>query len=223
MEKRILIVEDDNDINDILSKTLKDNGFAPIKTYSGTEALLYLKEDIDLVILDLMLPGLSGEEVIKKIKEEKDLPVLILSSKDSMDSKLALLNGGADDYMTKPFNLDELLARVNILLKRSPKNFESTKLSFKDLKLDPKNFKALFKDKDLNLTKSEFKILEVLMSNPRQVFTKEAIYENVFGDYYLATDNSINVHVSNIRKKIKEYTDDEYIKTVWGIGFKLSK
>lgn len=222
MNKKVLIVEDDNDINDIVSKTLETNDFTCIKTYSGTEALIYLKEDIDLVILNLMLPGLSGEEVIRKIKEQKDVPVLILSSKDSMDSKLALLNGGADDYMTKPFNLDELLARVNILIKRNT-NIENSKITFKDLSLDTNNYKALFKGHDLNLTKSEFKILNLLMSNPKQVFTKENIYENVFGDYYMTTDNSINVHVSNIRKKIKEYTDEEYIKTVWGIGFKLEK
>lgn len=131
MKKKILIVEDDNDINNILSKTLESNDYSCIKAYSGTEALIYLKEDIDMVILDLMLPGLSGEEVIQKIKKAKDIPVLILSSKDSMDSKLALLNGGADDYMTKPFNLDELLARVNILLKRTNNSKRNSIQSFK--------------------------------------------------------------------------------------------
>lgn len=223
MKKRVLIVEDDNDINNILSESLRANGFDCLKAYSGTEALLYIKEELDLVILDLMLPGLPGEEVIKKIKEEKEIPVLILSSKDSMDSKLALLNGGADDYMTKPFNIDELLARANILTRRKNKSEKDTKKEYKNISLDDKSFRALYKDKDLDLTKSEYKILELLMSNPRQVFTKEIIYEYVFGDFYMANDNSVNVHISNIRKKIKKYTDDDYIKTVWGIGFKLDK
>lgn len=223
MNKRVLIVEDDNDINNIVSETLTENDFSCTKAYSGTEALIYLKEDFDLVILDLMLPGLSGEELIREIRKNSNIPVLILSSKDSMDSKLALLNGGADDYITKPFNLDELVARVNILLRRTISNSINKLLIYKDLSLDSNNFIASIKKNDLNLTKSEFKILELLMSRPNQVFTKENLYEYTFGDYYLTTDNSINVHISNIRKKIKKYTDQEYIETVWGIGFKISK
>ena len=195
------------------------NDFICKKVYSGTEALIYLKDDFDLFILDLMLPGLAGEKVIEEIRKVTNAPVLVLSSKDSMDSKLALLRGGADDYMTKPFNLEELLARANILTKRSEHSGQN--LTYKSLRLDTNNYQAYVDDMPLALTKTEFKILELLISNPKQVFTKENLYEYSQGDYYLATDNSINVHISNLRKKIKKYSKEDYIETVWGIGFKL--
>ena len=219
MAKNVLIIEDDNDINDIISEVLTKNDFICKKVYSGTEALIYLKDDFDLFILDLMLPGLAGEKVIEEIRKTSNAPVLVLSSKDSMDSKLALLRGGADDYMTKPFNLEELLARVNILTKRSEHSVQN--LTYKSLRLDTDNYQAYIDDMLLALTKTEFKILELLISNPKQVFTKENLYEYSQGDYYLATDNSINVHISNLRKKIKRYSKEDYIETVWGIGFKL--
>lgn len=222
MAKKVLIIEDDNDINNIISEFLTKNGFSCKKVYSGTEALIYLNDNFDLFILDLMLPGLAGEEVIGELRKVTSAPVLVLSSKDSMDSKLALLKGGADDYMTKPFNLEELLARANILTKRSGFSSSKQTLSYKSIKLDTNNYQAYVDYNPLSLTKSEFKILELLISNPKQVFTKENLYEYSQGDYYLATDNSINVHISNIRKKIKKYTDEEYIETVWGIGFKLN-
>lgn len=219
MAKNVLIIEDDNDINDIISEVLTKNDFICKKVYSGTEALIYLKDGFDLFILDLMLPGLAGEKVIEEIRKVTDAPVLVLSSKDSMDSKLALLRGGADDYMTKPFNLEELLARANILTKRSEHSGQN--LTYKSLRLDTDNYQAYVDDMPLALTKTEFKILELLISNPKQVFTKENLYEYSQGDYYLATDNSINVHISNLRKKIKKYSKEDYIETVWGIGFKL--
>lgn len=221
MDKKVLIIEDENDINDLISEVLTKNGFACKKVYSGTEALIYIKESFDLFILDLMLPGMSGEKVIEEIRKVTNTPVLVLSSKDSMDSKLALLRGGADDYMTKPFNLEELVARANVLTKRN-KPSPSQKLSYKSLSIDSNNYQAYVNNKILPLTKTEFKILELLVSHPKQVFTKENLYEYSQGDYYLATDNSINVHISNLRKKIKKYTDEEYIETVWGIGFKLT-
>lgn len=219
MAKNVLIIEDDNDINDIISEVLTKNDFICKKVYSGTEALIYLKDGFDLFILDLMLPGLAGEKVIEEIRKTTNAPVLVLSSKDSMDSKLALLRGGADDYMTKPFNLEELLARANILTKRSEHSGQN--LTYKSLRLDTDNYQAYVDDMPLALTKTEFKILELLISNPKQVFTKENLYEYSQGDYYLATDNSINVHISNLRKKIKKYSKEDYIETVWGIGFKL--
>ena len=221
MAKNVLIIEDDNDINGIISETLTKNNFICKKVYSGTEALIYIKDNFDLFILDLMLPGLAGEKVIEEIRKVTNAPVLVLSSKDSMDSKLALLKGGADDYMTKPFNLEELIARVNILTKRSEISSPSKNISYKSLRLDTDNYQAYIDNTPLSLTKTEFKILELLLSNPKQVFTKENLYEYSQGDYYLATDNSINVHISHLRKKIKKYTKEDYIETVWGIGFKL--
>ncbi|MDO5047697.1 MAG: response regulator transcription factor [Anaerococcus sp.] len=222
MDKRILIVEDDKDISDIIAKTLLMNNFTYNRAYSGTEALLYMKENFDVIILDLMLPGLSGEEVLSEIKKIKDIPVLVLSSKDSIDSKLALLNGGADDYMTKPFNLDELIARVNILAKRNRQPINEGRLTYRELILDTRTYKAYIGKENLKLTKAEFRILKLFLENPNQVFTKEQIYEHTWEDYFIENDNSISVHVSNIRKKIKAHSQKEYIETVWGIGFKLS-
>ena len=222
MAKKVLIIEDDNDINNIISEFLTKNGFTCKKVYSGTEALIYLNDNFDLFILDLMLPGLAGEEVIGELRKVTSAPVLVLSSKDSMDSKLALLKGGADDYMTKPFNLEELLARAIILTKRGEHSSSKQNLTYKSIKLDSNNYQAYVDDNPLSLTKSEFKILELLISNPKQVFTKENLYEYSQGDYYLPTDNSINVHISNLRKKIKKFTKEDYIETVWGIGFKLA-
>lgn len=221
MNKKVLIIEDDNDINNLVSDFLTKNGFICKKAYSGTEALIYLRDDFDLFILDLMLPGMDGEKVIEEIRKVTSAPVLILSSKDSMDSKLTLLRGGADDYMTKPFNLEELVAKANILTKKIEKQNKNN-ISHKSLSLEPHNYQAFIDGKLLNLTKTEFKILELLMSNPKQVFTKENLYEYCQGDYYLANDNSINVHISNLRKKLKKYTDEDYIETIWGIGFKLA-
>ena len=221
MAKKVLIIEDDNDINDLISNVLTKNNFNCKKAYSGTEALLYLNDDFDLFILDLMLPGIDGEKVIEEIRKVTGTPVLVLSSKDSMDSKLALLRGGPDDYMTKPFNLEELVARANILTKRI-ENQAKNNISYKSLSLDSNNYQAFINNNLLSLTKTEFKILELLISNPKRVFTKENLYEYCQGDYYLANDNSINVHISNLRKKIKKYTDEDYIETVWGIGFKLA-
>lgn len=223
MKGTILIVEDDNDINRILKESLEKEGFSCIQSYSGTEALFHVKENIDLVVLDLMLPGLTGEEVLIKLREQKDIPILVLSAKDSMDSKLHLLQNGADDYMTKPFNIDELLARIQILLKRASKTASNSEILFyKDLKLDCKNFLLTVSDKKVDLTKSEFKILELFLRHPKQVFSKEQIYEYAWEDYYMGMDSTIHVHISNIRKKLKRVSKAEYIETVWGIGFKLA-
>ena len=208
MKNTILIVEDDENINEIIKKTLNINNFNSIQAYSGTEALLYLEKyrNIDVIILDLMLPGISGEDVLKKLKEnKKNIPILVLSSKDSIDSKLSLLNGGASDYMTKPFNIDELIARINVLIRNKKYNTNiDKKLKHKDLSLDINTYTAYILDKKLNLTKSEFNILKLFLENPNQVFTKEQIYENIWDDISILSDNSINVHISNIRKKINK-------------------
>lgn len=224
MKEKILIVEDDNDINEIIRKSLNIKGFNTYQAYSGTEALIYLKKDIDLVILDLMLPGLSGEDLILRIKESKDLPILVLSAKDSMDSKLKLLNGGASDYMTKPFNIDELIARVKILLKNGRKLRENMgTLKYKDLEIDENTYGVYVGGKSIKLTKSEFNILKLFLENPKKVFTKNQIYEHIFDEYSYENDNSINVHISNLRKKIQKYSKEKYIETVWGVGYILSK
>ena len=223
MENTVLIVEDDTDINNLVKEALEQANYRCVQSFSGTEALLLAKDmNFTVIILDLMLPGLSGEELLPKIKEIQTAPIIILSAKDALDSKLQLLTNGADDYLTKPFSIEELIARVNILAKRQHNLSNSHFCQFKELKLDSKNYTAFLGSYDLNLTTLELRILEILIKNPNRVFSKQDLYNLVWDDYYIGGDKTINVHISNIRKKIKRYTDEEYIETVWGIGFKLS-
>jgi len=168
-------------------------------------------EDYSVILLDLMLPGLSGEDLLPKLKAVRDTPIMVLSAKDTLDSKLDLLTNGADDYMTKPFSLEELMARVNILSKRFQTEKPHKLLKYKDLILDQENYTAEVKGHDLNLTVSELKILSLLMQYPDRVFTKQDIYEYAWDEHYVGSDKTINVHISNIRKKLNAFTDVEYI------------
>lgn len=235
MGAKILIVEDDNYINNMIKDALELAGYDCIQAFSGTEGLLLLKESPELVILDLMLPGKSGDEVIKQIKAERDIPVIVVSAKDSVDSKIELLRLGADDYLTKPFDIKELEVRVEVRLRRyresHPDNAAQTAgsapadagiITFKEIKMNPACFSLTVNDAPIELTKHEFRILELLVKNPARAFTKQSIYEYVWDDSYLGEDKTINVHISNIRKKLKAATATDYIETVWGIGFKLN-
>ena len=223
--ERILIVEDDTDINNLLAKALTKSGYDCRQAFSGTEGLLYAKtEPFSLAILDLMLPGLGGEELLKKLREFTAMPVIILSAKDSLDSKIDLLTAGAEDYMTKPFELDELIVRVGVQLRRfSGQEVQTKQLTHKSLTLKPDEMTAQVHGTELSFTKQEYKILELLMKNPNRVFSKQDIYDYAWEGFYIGEDKTINMHISNIRKKIKAICEEEYIETVWGIGFKLSK
>lgn len=217
--KSILIVEDDMDIHNLIKEILENEKYNVIDSYSGTEALRILdKEEVDLVLLDLMLPGLNGEEVIKSVK---DIPIIVISAKVSPDSKVQALLSGANDYLTKPFNKDELLARIKVQL-RINKNVNK-KLEYKDMVLDDYEHKVYIKNKSIFLTKTEYAILKQLLLNAEQVVTKSKLLE-LISDYTLDCDeNSLKVHISNIRRKIRNITDEEYIESVWGIGFKMCK
>lgn len=224
--KSILIIEDDTDINNMIAETLTKEAYTCTQAFSGTEGLLYAeKEKFQVVILDLMLPGLNGEAVLKKIKEKQQVPVIVVSARDSLDSKVNLLTMGADDYITKPFAIQELVARVHVqsrkVLNDSKENEDL--LKYKNLTLNRSSFSAFVKEQELVLTKQEFKILELLISHPERVFSKQDIYDYAWNDIYIGEDKTINVHISNIRKKIKPLTGEEYIETVWGIGFRLAK
>ncbi|WP_394924757.1 response regulator transcription factor [uncultured Robinsoniella sp.] len=227
MEK-ILIVEDDNDINQLLSKILEKKGYETTSAYSGTEARLCLSlSSYDLVIIDLMLPGIPGEELLEHIREKSNVPVIVLTAKTSLDDKVHLLKSGADDYMTKPFARDEILARVEAQLRRyktySLPPVHETVYVYKDLKIDGDARSAVIGQMPLHLTIYEFDILLLLVKNPSRVYSKNALYQEVWHGNYLGEDNTINVHISNIRSKIgKIRGDEEYIKTVWGIGFKMA-
>ena len=222
----ILIVEDDVHINQIVTDALNKQGMQCTQAYSGTEARLHIQhQKFDLIILDLMLPGLSGEDFIKALRTDMDksTPVIILSSKDKLDHKLELFRYGADDYMTKPFEVEELLARVHVQLKRSSENEQTRTLKHNGLVIDIDNFSASINGEPLALTRKEFKILELLIKHPTRIFTKRDLYELAWEEIYIGEDKTITVHVSNLRQKIKAHTDEPYIDTVWGIGFRLSK
>jgi DNA-binding response OmpR family regulator len=224
--KNILIIEDDKDINNLISEVLTKNGYTCTQAFTGTEGLMCVaRESYSLILLDLMLPNLCGEVLLPEIRKSQEVPVIVMSAKDSIDSKVQLLNSGADDYITKPFDLNELVARVGVQIRRydtTPSN-NDTLITFKDLVLNKSNFDVTVKNENIILTKHEFKILELLIANPDKVFSKQDIYDYAWEDYYIGEDKTVNVHISNIRRKIRQVTDTEYIETVWGIGFKLKK
>ncbi|MBQ3566991.1 MAG: response regulator transcription factor [Oscillospiraceae bacterium] len=220
----ILIIEDDTYINNLIFRALSKEGYSCQQAFSGTEGLLYAKSGkFSLAVLDLMLPGINGEELLPKLKNDFSIPVIVLSAKDSLDSKIDLLNAGADDYMTKPFEIGELIARIGVQLRRSSGKRASSLLTHKKLVLNLEEMSAEIDGQILSFTKHEYKILELFMENPSRVFTKQDIYDYAWDDIYIGEDKTVNMHISNIRKKLKAVTDEEYIETVWGIGFKLSK
>lgn len=224
--KNILIIEDDTDINNVISETLTKAGYHCTQAFSGTEALMCLDRDtFALAVMDLMLPGLSGESLLPKLKEKQQIPVIVVSAKDSLDSKVNLLTSGAEDYLTKPFEIQELVARVGVQIRRfaGDDDVNSKMLKYKDLVLNQESFTASVNGTEIPLTKQEFKILELLLSHPNKVHSKQEIYDYAWDDIYIGEDKTINVHISNIRKKLKAVTEDEYIDTVWGIGFRLAK
>lgn len=216
----ILLVEDEMNIHQMVKEYLEKHGEECISAYAGTEALLQLQlHDVDLVLLDLMLPGMNGEVLIEKIKAQYVCPVIVVSAKNDLADKVGLLNKGADDYLCKPFALEELYARIQVQLRRSPK-IPNKELEVHGLKLMNDQRTLWIQGTSVLLTRHEYKIMELLMSHPKQAFTKKEIYEYAWEDFYAADDKTINVHISNIRGKCSFY-DKEIIETIWGIGFKM--
>ena len=223
----ILVIEDDNDISKMICDLLEQNGYNAKPACSGTEALMTFNNKVNLVLLDLMLPGLKGEDVLEEIRKHSKVPIIGLSAKSDKASTINLLKSGADDYIVKPFNNDELLARIEAQLRRynqsSSLPSEDNKLSYKDISIDKETYSVQVGDIPVNLTKREFLILELLMEYPKKVFTKSNLYEHVWNDEFFGDENTINVHISNIRSKLSKVNpSEEYIQTVWGIGFKMS-
>jgi len=200
---------------------LKKENYDTYNAYSGTEALLLLeKEKYDLILLDLMLPGLKGEEIIKKVN---NVPIIVLSAKISSDDKVNCLLSGASDYITKPFEAQELLARIEVQLRSNNKNNVLDNLKYKDLELLSDKHTLLVCNNKVSLTKTEYAILKQLLLNKTQVITKNKLLDLISIDTEDCDENSLRVHISNLRKKIKKYSDEEYVESVWGVGFKIKE
>lgn len=218
MEK-ILIIDDDVHIGNMLEEALIKEGFHVSRAYSGTEALLVLESGRpDLILLDLMLPGLSGEEVLQRIK---GIPVIVISAKVDVDSKVDLLLGGAADYLTKPFHIRELLARIAVQLRRAKNLPESSRYVFEEITLDADLHKVFIDQEEVKLTRTEYAVLLSLMQNPGQVLTRSTLLDRISMETPDCTESSLKMHVSNLRKKLREVNKKDYIEAVWGIGFKL--
>ncbi|RZI48716.1 response regulator transcription factor [Lactococcus kimchii] len=220
---KLLIIEDNNEIQNLLLN-LFENDYDIVSAYSGTEGLsLFERQNIDLVLLDIMLPGKTGDEVLKEIRQQSSVPVIIMTALSEKNRISEYLLAGANDYVTKPFDLDELAARVLVQLRNYevPSNKSET-LVVGNLSLNSEDFTAKVCEMEIRLSQREFGILSVLMKNPKQIFTKERLYEAVWQETYLPGDNSINTHLSNLRKKLARLdAQTDYIETIWGLGVRI--
>lgn len=218
--KTIAIIDDDIYIGDMLEQVLRNNSYDVLRAYSGTEALYLLSQKKpDLVLLDLMLPGLSGEEVLPHIE---NIPVIVLSAKVDVQDKINLLLGGAADYMTKPFDTGELLARIAVQFRKKESSVTTDKLEVGDINLDMTSHEVTVKTEPVHLTKTEYAILKLLMQNPKQVIAKSVILDRISEDTPDCTESSLKQHISNLRKKLRDIGGEDYIEAVWGIGFKMA-
>ena len=223
----LLIVEDERALCDTVARSLRRSAYSVDCCYDGEKALELLEtERYDLVLLDLMLPGLTGEEFIAEMRQKKTMPIIVLSAKAGLEDRVNVLRLGADDFIPKPFDNAEVLARVEAQLRRY-KQFSggggSAVLTHGDLTLDREGVTVTAAGKPVTVTAREFDILTLLMEHPKKVFTREQLYEQVWGGEYMGDDNTVNVHISNLRAKLAKASPAEYIKTVWGIGFKMAE
>ena len=229
---KLLIVEDDNEIGDILDKYLKSNGYEIDRSSNGIDAINKIQaNDYALVLLDIMLPYKSGDQVLKTVRETSQVPVIIISAKDMVQTKIDVMRMGADDYITKPFDLDEVLVRIEAVLRRTAginKNSASTGepniITHKNLEMNLDSVRVTVKGQEITLTSKEYAILQLLLTNPDKMFSKSNIYESVWEEGYIYDDNTLMVHISNLRNKLKDVDpEEEYIETIWGMGYRLSK
>ena len=217
----ILIIDDDIHINEMLEEVLIQEGYQVSHAYSGTEALLFLaNEKPDLILLDLMLPGLTGEEVLSQIEK---IPVIVMSARVEVKDKVALLLNGAEDYITKPFEIEELLARIVVQLRKSTRLDSSEKLMYREITVNMVTHEAWVEEHEVKLTKTEFAILKILLEHPKQVITKTVLLDRVSEETPDCMESSLRVHISNLRKKLREISGKDYIEAVWGIGFKMAE
>ncbi|WP_066228950.1 response regulator transcription factor [Metabacillus fastidiosus] len=226
---RVLIAEDEKEIGDLLKKYIERELYMVDVAMDGEEALsLFEKNTYNLVILDLMMPKIDGIEVCRKLREKTNVPILMITAKDHEADKIVGLSIGADDYITKPFSVNEVVARTKALMRRflilgSDNGLqEKTLLKFKGLSIDMKKYIVYIADEEISLTAKELELLKFMASNPEQVFTKSQLFRNVWGDSYLEDDNTVMVHIRKLRKKIEvDPSNPLFIQTVWGIGYKF--
>ena len=217
---KILIVEDDEDIGAVLQRELTKDGFEVIRAVTGTEGRLMLAQNPDLILMDLMLPGLTGEELLTHIP--KETPVIAVSARSTVDDKVSLLAGGCVDYITKPFDIKELKARVNVALRTAEGNKTGGgRITCGDMLIDTDRHEVSISGRELKLTRTEYAILKMLATGKGRVISKSELLDLIKTETPDCTESSVKVHISNLRKKIKELTDTEYVEAVWGIGFKL--
>ena len=223
---KILVVEDEKEINKLVSDFLQENGHEVISLSDGLKACETVEnEGVELVLLDLMLPYRNGDMVLSDIRKKSTVPVIVVSAKETTQNKIDLLRLGADDYITKPFDMEEMLARIESNIRRNSFGSRAEeKLEYNSLVLSSEDLTASLEGQELSLTAKEFKILELLLKYPEKVFSKANLFESVWGEEYITEDNALNVHISNLRAKLKNISPDkDFIDTVWGIGFRLHK
>lgn len=220
---KILIIEDDMTINGLLRSIIEKSGYAADCAYNGTDGLaMGLHGDYSLILLDLMLPEKTGEDIVKELRKVNPTPIIVLSAKGEIHNKVELLRLGADDYITKPFDIDEVLLRIQAVLRRTTQQ-EINEIVFRELVIKTDSKRVFVNGGELVCTATEYAILELLMKNPDRIFSKRTLYEIVMGGDYLQEDNTMNVHISNLRRKIAKHTDKKYIETVYGMGYRLVK
>ena len=217
----VLVIEDDKTINSLLCSIIVQSGYNADSAENGLDGLdKVMSGDYDIILMDLMLPLKTGEEVLKELRKVKNTPVIIISAKAEGYSRIELFKIGADDYVTKPFDIDEVMLRIQAVLRRTNAQNPSL-LTYRDIRLDTDSKRVYVKENEITCTATEYAILELMLKNPRTIFSKRRLYESVSGDSYLSDDNTMNVHISNLRKKIAKFTSEEYIETVYRMGYRL--
>ncbi|MDO4863873.1 MAG: response regulator transcription factor [Ruminococcus sp.] len=222
MNARIALIEDEPDIRRILCDFLGKNGCTVREAADGLAASkLLAQEQFDLILMDLMLPNISGERLIAELRTHSDTPVIVISARSMLETRLEVLRLGADDYILKPFDLNEVLVRMEVVLRRTGTAQLPEALTFGGLAVYPAENRACWEDKPLSLTAKEFQLLLLFMEHPQKVYSKANLYESVWNEEYCYEDNTVSVHVSNLRSKLKKASGQDLIETVWGIGYRM--
>ncbi len=223
---RLLVIEDNKDVNSMLSETFQNAGYETQAAFTGIEGINKIKSEVyDLILLDIMLPYKSGDIIVKEVREFSEVPIIIISAKEMVNTKIDLLKLGADDYITKPFDLGEVQARVETLLRRTQRQKRKEQVySFKELRIDSNAKRFYINNAEMELTAKEYLIMELFLKHQDKIFTKASLYESIWEEEYIGDDNTIKTHISNLRNKIKsKNSGTEYIETVWGLGYRLKK